>query len=70
MGVVEQGAYADFTFPAWGTMEPPRELEDAIFYAADDELPVSRIHRWTPMAGQMHQVTAAIAIVDSVRGGV
>jgi hypothetical protein len=36
-----QGAYADFTFPAWGTMEPPRELEDAIFYAADDGLPAS-----------------------------
>ncbi len=35
----EQGAYADFTFPAWGTMEPV--LSNAIFYAADDPLPAS-----------------------------
>jgi hypothetical protein len=34
-----QGAYADFTFPAWGTMDPA--LRDAIFYAADDDLPSS-----------------------------
>jgi hypothetical protein len=37
----QNGAYADFTFPAWGTMEPPRELQDAIFYAADDNSPAS-----------------------------
>ncbi len=35
----EQGAYADFTFPAWGSMEP--YLSDAIFYAADDPWPGS-----------------------------
>lgn len=33
------GAYADFTFPAWGPMDPL--LGDAIFYAADDDLPAS-----------------------------
>ena len=34
-----QGAYADFTFPAWGSMEP--HIEDAIFYASDDNMPAS-----------------------------
>jgi len=34
-----QGAYADFTFPAWGPMEPL--MHDAIFYAADDDWPAS-----------------------------
>ena len=38
-----QNAYADFTFPAWGTMEP--YLRDAIFYAADDEEPTSYRNR-------------------------
>jgi hypothetical protein len=33
------GAYADFTFPAWGTMEPL--WRDSIFYAADDDEPGS-----------------------------
>jgi hypothetical protein len=33
------GAYADFTFPAWGPMEP--FLKNAIFYAADDDHPAS-----------------------------
>jgi hypothetical protein len=33
------GAYADFTFPAWGPMEP--YLKNAIFYAADDDSPAS-----------------------------
>jgi hypothetical protein len=33
------GCYADFTFPAWGPMEPL--LHDAIFYAADDNDPGS-----------------------------
>ncbi len=35
----EQGAYADFTFPAWGYIGP--FLRNAIFYAADDALPAS-----------------------------
>lgn len=40
----QQGAYADFTFPAWGNMEP--RIHNAIFYAADDELPDS-YKNWT-----------------------
>jgi len=33
------GCYADFTFPAWGPMEPT--LANSIFYAADDPGPAS-----------------------------
>lgn len=35
----QQGAYADFTFPATWPMEP--SIHDAIFYAVDDNLPAS-----------------------------
>ncbi len=35
----ELGAYADFTFPAWGMMEPT--IFDSIFYAKDDPEPAS-----------------------------
>jgi hypothetical protein len=35
----QNGCYADFTFPAWGTMEPP--ISNSIFYAADDNDPAS-----------------------------
>ncbi len=35
----EQGAYADFTFPAGGSMNP--FLVDTVFYASDDPLPAS-----------------------------
>jgi hypothetical protein len=34
-----EGSYADFTFPAWGPMEPL--IHDVIFYAADDEFSAS-----------------------------
>jgi len=40
--------YADFTFPAWSTMEPP--VENIIFYARDDDAWGSyknpRTHAW------------------------
>jgi hypothetical protein len=35
----KNGCYADFTFPAWGTMEPT--VVNSIFYAADDNSPAS-----------------------------
>jgi hypothetical protein len=35
----QNGCYADFTFPAWGTMEP--SIENSVFYAADDNSPAS-----------------------------
>jgi hypothetical protein len=35
----QNGCYADFTFPAWGTMEP--SVEASIFYATDDDGPAS-----------------------------
>ena len=36
----EDGIYADFTFPAWGPMEPD-VANDKLFYATDDEQPSS-----------------------------
>jgi hypothetical protein len=35
----QNGCYADFTFPAWGTMEPP--VWNSIYYTADDDGPAS-----------------------------
>lgn len=37
--LAEQGCYADFTFPAWGPMEP--NVKDSIFYVQDDPEPAS-----------------------------
>ncbi len=33
------GAYADFTFPTWGVMDP--DIKNSIFYVKDDENPAS-----------------------------